>query len=140
MLRFSYKEVSVTRVIPIYVGGMRRVLPFVFAALTASQAVAHDATVLEVRVEKAGMLWNFHVTVEHDDTGWDHYADGWEVQDANGQRLAYRKLMHPHVTEQPFTRSLSGVAIPDGTEAVFVKAHCSKSGWSSGLIKVDLSQ
>ncbi|MEM7733396.1 MAG: hypothetical protein AAF280_11515 [Pseudomonadota bacterium] len=86
------------------------------------------------------MLWNFHVTVEHGDTGWDHYADGWEVLDADGNRLAYRKLLHPHVNEQPFTRSLSGVAIPDGTEAVFVRANCSVSGWSSNVMKVDLSQ
>ncbi|MEO0371203.1 MAG: hypothetical protein AAF231_07075 [Pseudomonadota bacterium] len=119
---------------------MTRFLAFIFAALVATQAAAHDPTVVEVRADKVGMLWNFHVTVEHADTGWDHYVDGWEVQDADGKRLAYRKLLHPHVEEQPFTRSLSGVVIPDGTEAVFVKAHCSQTGWSSGLVKVDLSQ
>ncbi|MEM6588493.1 MAG: hypothetical protein AAF641_08610 [Pseudomonadota bacterium] len=118
---------------------MTRTLSVLFAALFATQSVAHDAKVVEVRVEQAGMLWNFHVTVEHGDTGWDHYADGWEVQDADGNRLAYRKLLHPHVNEQPFTRSLSGVAVPDGTEAVFVRAHCSESGWSSSRMKVDLS-
>ncbi len=127
-----------------YVGLMKRAISFFLAAFVASssaaQAIAHDATVTEVRVEQVGMLWNFHVTVEHGDTGWDHYADAWEVQDANGNRLAYRKLMHPHVNEQPFTRSLSGVAIPDGTDAVFVKARCSQSGWSSSVMKVSLSQ
>lgn len=135
-----YKEVSVSVAVSIYVRSMRRAISFLFVALMASQSVAHDATVVEVRVEKAGMLWNFHVTVEHEDTGWDHYADGWEVQDADGNRLAYRKLLHPHVEEQPFTRSLSGVVIPDGTQAVFVRAHCSQTGWSSSLVKVDLSQ
>lgn len=119
---------------------MKRVIPFLFAVLIATQVAAHDAKVLKVRVEQAGMLWNFHVTVEHPDTGWDHYADGWEVQDADGNVLAFRKLLHPHVNEQPFTRSLSGVVIPDGTQEVFVRAHCSQDGWASDFVRVELSR
>lgn len=119
---------------------MKRALPFLLAGLMTTSALAHDPTVIDVRVEQAGMLWNIHVTVEHADTGWDHYADGWEVQDADGNVLAYRKLMHPHVDEQPFTRSLSGVAIPDGTREIFVRAHCSVDGWASEFVRVDLSR
>lgn len=119
---------------------MKKILPFVFAGLMTAAAHAHDATVVDVRVEKVGMLYNIHVTVAHEDTGWDHYADGWEVQDADGNVLAFRKLMHPHVDEQPFTRSLSGVVIPDGTRAIYVRAHCSKDGWATDLVRVDLAQ
>lgn len=119
---------------------MKRIATILFLGLLANPATAHDADVLDVRLEQAGMLWNIHVTVAHPDTGWDHYADGWEVQDASGKVLAYRKLMHPHVDEQPFTRSISGVVIPDGTREVFVRAHCSKDGWSSDLMRVELTR
>ena len=43
-----------------------------------------------------------------------------------GERLAYRKLHHPHVNEQPFTRSLHDVLVPDGTRVVYIRAWCSQ--------------
>ena len=119
---------------------MKRALPLVRAGLMTTSVTAHEAAVLDVRLQQVGMLWNIYVTVEHPDTGWDHYADGWEVQDADGNVLAYRKLMHPHVEEQPFTRSISGVVIPDGTREIFVRGHCSVHGWSKDLIRVEISR
>ena len=119
---------------------MKRALPFVLAGLMTTSVTAHEAAVLEVRLQQVGMLWNIYVTVEHPDTGWDHYADGWDVKDADGNVLAYRKLMHPHVEEQPFTRSISGVVIPDGTREIFVRGHCSVHGWSKELIRFDISR
>ena len=109
------------------------------AGLAAGPALADEPVVGDVTVEKVGMLWNVHVTLEHADTGWDHFADGWEVLDKEGNRLAYRELMHPHVKEQPFTRSISGVVIPDGTREIFVKPHCSVNGWAETLTRVELS-
>ncbi|MFN3210388.1 MAG: hypothetical protein ACE369_15555 [Roseovarius sp.] len=117
---------------------MKRLAAYFLAALLATPALAGEPEILDVTVEKAGMVWNINVTIRHDDTGWDHYADGWEVLDASGTRLGYRELMHPHVNEQPFTRSLSGVVIPDGTREIFVRAHCSVDGWSSGKKRVKL--
>lgn len=140
MLRMFYKQVSVEFADAGYVRAMKRVLTFLLFGFFAAPASAHDPTIVDVKLEQAGMLWNIHVTVAHEDTGWDHFADGWEVLDADGNVLAYRKLMHPHVNEQPFTRSLSGVVIPDGTRAIFVRGHCNVGGWSTGLIKVDLSR
>jgi hypothetical protein len=43
--------------------------------------------------------------------------------------LGERVLLHPHVDEQPFTRSLSGVAIPSDVEQVTVRAHDNVDGW-----------
>ena len=119
---------------------MKRILPLVFVGLMTTSVAAHDAAVLEVRMQQVGMLWNIHVTVEHPDTGWDHYADGWEVQDAQGNVLAFRELMHPHVNEQPFTRSISGVVIPDGTKEVFVRGRCSVHGWSDQLFRIEVKR
>ncbi|MEM7073715.1 MAG: hypothetical protein AAGA28_19440 [Pseudomonadota bacterium] len=103
-----------------------------------TSAAADSPRVLDVSVTKAGMVWNVSVTLRHPDAGWNHFADGWEVLDAKGDRLGYRKLMHPHVEEQPFTRSLSGVVIPDGTREVFIRTHCSEHGWSDDLTRVEL--
>src|SRR6056297_1024947 len=108
-------------------------------AAPAAPAVGSEPDILNVRVEKVGMLWNVHVTLRHPDTGWDHYADGWEVLATSGNRLGYRKLMHPHVTEQPFTRSLSGIVIPDGAQKVLIKARCSLDGWAGEPVAVALS-
>ncbi|MFA8443366.1 hypothetical protein [Yoonia sp.] len=81
----------------------------------------------------------FSVTLSHPDTGWDHYADGWEVLDADGNSLGVRELLHPHVTEQPFTRSLSGVIVPEGAKVVYVRARCNVDGWSDDLFEVVLN-
>lgn len=85
-------------------------------------------------------IWRFDVTVRHADTGWDHYADAFEVLDANGVVLGIRTLHHPHVKEQPFTRSLSGVEIPKGAESVFIRAHDSVDGYSLEMLELKLER
>lgn len=118
---------------------MKRLYISLIACLFASKAWAHDPEVLDVQVEKMGMLWSIHVTLQHGDTGWDHYADAWEVLDANGNVLATRTLHHPHVEEQPFTRSLHSLVLPDGTREIGVRAHCSVANWSSQVTKIKLT-
>ncbi|MCB1341347.1 MAG: hypothetical protein KDK24_09835 [Pseudooceanicola sp.] len=98
-----------------------------------------DAPVIEaVTAERQGVDWRFDVTVSHPDTGWDHYADAWRIVDAGGRELGLRVLAHPHETEQPFTRSLSGVAIPEGTTEVWVEPRCLVDGWSGARFRVPL--
>ena len=106
---------------------------FAFAFL-ASTALADSPVVESVTVDAD----RFSVTLSHPDTGWDHYADGWEVLDTDGNSLGLRELLHPHVTEQPFTRSLPGVAIPEGAAVVYVRARCNVDGWSDELYEVEL--
>jgi len=118
---------------------MKRFFLTFAAACVAFPVFASEPMITDVSVKKVGMVWNVHVTIEHADTGWEHYADGWDIYDAAGNLLGSRKLMHPHVDEQPFTRSLSGVVLPDGTREIFVKARCSLDGWSSEMMRVELS-
>jgi len=106
--------------------------------LTAQTALADPPEITDVRVHKTGMVWSVHVELRHPDTGWDHYADGWEVLDASGNSLGHRKLMHPHVEEQPFTRSLNGLVFPDGTREIFIRAKCSEHGWNTQTVRVEL--
>ncbi len=110
----------------------------VLPLLLAAPAFAGDAVVTEARAVKSGDTWRFPVTIAHGDIGWDHYADAWRVVDADGGVLGTRILHHPHVEEQPFTRSLSRVAIPAGTTSVWIEARDSVHGWSTDWLEVTL--
>jgi len=70
------------------------------------------------------------VTLKHADSGWQHYANAWHVYSEQGQRLGTRTLLHPHVDEQPFSRSLS-LSLPVGTQLVEIRAADSVHGISA---------
>jgi len=84
--------------------------------------------------------WSVSVTLKHHDTGWNHYADNWQVVDGEGNVLGDRVLYHPHVGEQPFTRSLDKVKVPEGTTTVYIKAHDSVHGWTPNRLTVELDK
>lgn len=112
-----------------------------FAVLSAGLALAGEADVLRVNVERAkdaAQTYDFNVTVRHDDQGWAHYADRWQIVGPEGTVLATRVLQHPHVDEQPFTRSLAGVKIPDSVHRVTVRARDSKHGFGGKEESVEL--
>lgn len=105
--------------------------PILALLLPAAAVFADPVQVNAATATQTGDTWRFDVTVTHPDTGWDHYADGWRIEKADGTVLGLRELTHPHVTEQPFTRSLGGVALPDGTDTVYIRARCSVDGWGT---------
>lgn len=106
---------------------------FAILASLGAPASAGEADVIGVKVTReAGGTYMFDVTVRHADTGWDHYADRWEVLAPDGAVLGTRELAHPHENEQPFTRSLAGVTIPDTVSEVTVRAHDSVHGYGGG--------
>ncbi|WP_245440170.1 hypothetical protein [Mesorhizobium sp. Z1-4] len=108
-------------------------------ALAAAPAMAGEVDVVDVRaVEASNRSWTFQVTLRHADEGWDHYADAWEILDDKGVVLGIRKLLHPHVDEQPFTRSLSDVVIPDNVRMVTVRGHDSVHGYGGAEMQVVL--
>jgi hypothetical protein len=97
-------------------------------------------------VEAPDGTWTFHVTVEHPDTGWEDYADGWDVVTPDGTVLRpdpdspfTRLLLHPHESEQPFTRSQGGLVIPDGVTQVRVRAHDLVAGYGGREVVVNLT-
>ncbi len=115
---------------------MRAMIFFLMCCGTTAWA---DSPVIEkVEARQSGSAWRFDVTLSHPDTGWDDYADGWRVLDMDGNVLGDRPLAHPHVNEQPFTRSVSGVQIPDGTTQVQIQARDSVGGWSDDLVTYTL--
>lgn len=109
--------------------------------LWCNAAHAGEADVLQVKVNRSGdSLYSFEVTLTHKDEGWDHYANKWDVVAPDGVILGTRTLYHPHVQEQPFTRSLSGVKVPKGVRSVTIRAHDSVHGYGGKVMTVDLPQ
>jgi hypothetical protein len=107
--------------------------------LMAMPAYAGEADVVQVKVVISGeRTYRFDVTVLHGDTGWDHYADQWEILAPDGEILGTRKLLHPHVNEQPFTRSLSGIRISNDIQQVSVRAHDSVHAFGGKVMTLDL--
>ena len=109
--------------------------------MLASPAMAGKADVIKVDINvTAPQTYTFDVTVQHADTGWEHYADRWQVLAPDGTVLGTRVLYHPHVDEQPFTRSLSGVSIPAPIKRVTIQAHDSVHGWGGKSMTVALPE
>lgn len=118
---------------------MKRIKYGLFFWLLATSAHAGGADVTKVQVSGDGNVFTFSVTVQHGDTGWDHYADGWEVVGSDGTVYGRRVLAHPHVNEQPFTRS-GQITIPEGIKSVTVRANDSVHGLGGREIEVLLPQ
>jgi len=108
---------------------------------TFSTAFAGDVKILAADFLKTGgNRWSISVTLKHGDTGWDHYADKWRLVDADNNILGERVLVHPHDNEQPFTRSLNDVTIPEDITIVYIEAHDKVHGWTPDRLKADLSE
>ena len=104
-----------------------------------------DVTYVKAVLTNDG-TWTFYVTVRHPDSGWEDYADGWDVLTPDGIVLKpdpaspfTRLLLHPHENEQPFTRSQSGIAIPPDVTQVRVRAHDLADGYGGREVVVDLT-
>lgn len=106
-----------------------------------------NADVLFVKaIQATDGTWTFHVTVFHPDTGWDDYTNGWDVVTEDGKvlkpdpdSLFTRLLLHPHVDEQPFTRSQGNIVIPEGVTRVIVRANDLVDGFGGQEVLVDLT-
>ena len=116
----------------------RIVAAAVTLVLTPLGALAGDVEIVAADATRSGSGWRFDVTLRHGDTGWDHYADAWRVVAPDGSVLGTRTLYHPHVDEQPFTRSLSGVSIPAGIKEVTIEARDSVHGWAETAMSLKL--
>lgn len=81
-----------------------------------------EANVVGVEVSAEGDgRYRFDVTLHHDDDGEDGYANWWQVETLDGERLGRRDLLHAH-SQQPFTRSAT-IDVPDDVDCVVVRGH-----------------
>jgi hypothetical protein len=119
---------------------MKKVLLAVSMLCIAEFSVAGEVALESARFTQREAGWKVDVTLKHADTGWDHYANEWRIVDGKGKVLGRRVLAHPHVDEQPFTRSLYFAKIPPQVSVVFVEASDTVHGWSADRLRVDLSK
>lgn len=109
-----------------------KLFAFLFFLLPSLVLNASEVQIVSAEAEcTAGNHCIFRATLKHDDSGWDHYANGWQVMDEKGRLLVRRTLYHPHVKEQPFTRSSERVFVPLSTTKVWIRAGDNKSGLNS---------
>lgn len=107
--------------------------------LMPAQAGEVEVVAVDAQQQSDGK-WRFSVTLLHEDEGWDHYANRWDVVGPDGTVFGERVLAHPHENEQPFTRSLSGVAIPEEVTSVIVRGNDSVHGLGGKELTVELSR
>lgn len=112
----------------------------IMSVFFANSVFASDIEIVKVVLTKHTGTWRADVTLDHADTGWKHYADAWRLVDEKGNEIGKRTLYHPHVNEQPFTRSLSSFQIPKNIKILFVEAHDLNRGWSKTRVKVNMSK
>ena len=109
-------------------------------ALNATAVTAGPVEIVAAEVVRAGSAYKATVTLRHDDTGWEHYADAWRLITAAWEVLATRVLTHPHVDEQPFTRSLDGIHLPDDVRVVYVEARDTVHGWAPTKLRAEVGR
>lgn len=91
-----------------------------------------------VEVSRSGSGYGFAVTVSSPYDTAQRYADAIRVRAEDGTVYGMRKFTHDHASEQPFTRSLSGVQIPAGVTNVVVEGRDQVNGWGGGTQAVEL--
>ena len=64
----------------------------------------------------------------------ERYADGWRVLGPDGTELGSHELAHDHAGEQPFTRTQTGLSVPDGVTEVRVEGRDSENGYGGTTV------
>ena len=82
--------------------------------------------------------WEFTATVSSPYDTASRYADAWRVVAPDGTELGIRELLHDHAGEQPFTRSLTGVEVPEGISVVTIEGRDQVNGWGGATVEVEL--
>lgn len=82
--------------------------------------------------------WTFNVTLSSPYDSPERYADAWRVVGPDGAVYGERILAHDHASEQPFTRSQSGIMVPDSAATVTIEGRDQVNGWGGGAFSFTL--
>ncbi len=94
-----------------------------------------DVEAVDISREDDG-TYTLDVTISSPYDTPERYADGWRVLDAEGAELGSHELTHDHASEQPFTRTQSGLAIPEGVDEVTVEGRDLENGFGGRTVTV----
>ena len=112
---------------------------FTASRTPGSTADAEFPDVIAAVLRHDGDSWSLEVTMSSEYDTPERYADGWRVLDHDGNELGTMELTHDHASEQPFTRSQTGLEIPDGVETITVEGHDLENGYGGATLEVDVS-
>ncbi len=84
--------------------------------------------------------WTVSATLSSPYDSPERYADAWRVLAPDGTELGVRELGHDHADEQPFTRSLDDVAIPEDVETITIEGRDQVNGWGGATFTLDLAR
>lgn len=96
--------------------------------------------VIDATAEMAGDTWTVSATLSSPYDSPERYADAWRVVGPDGEVYAERILTHDHASEQPFTRSESGITIPDDVDAVTVEGRDLEFGYGGDTFELALTR
>lgn len=111
------------------------------SATSESDPAADDSfpSIRDVVAEQnADGTWSFAVTVSSPYDTPERYADGWRVVGPEGTVFGVHTLAHDHGGEQPFTRTQTGVEIPDDVDEVTIEGRDLVNGFGGETRTIEL--
>jgi len=108
--------------------------------VSGDDAAGFFPDVIDVVAAEQADGWRFDVTISSPYDSPTQYADAWRVLAQDGTELALRILTHDHASEQPFTRSQSGIQIPADIERVTVEGRDLLNGWGGATLEITLER
>lgn len=89
-------------------------------------------------VSRGSETYHFEVTISSAYDSPGRYADAFRIVGDDGRVYGVRELLHDHSGEQPFTRSLGPVGIPESVEVVTIEARDLVYGWGGDTVEIAL--
>lgn len=108
------------------------------SSASGSTASAEYPDVLAAELSGDGDSYSLSVTMSSEYDTPERYADGWRVLDPDGNELGTWELGHDHAGEQPFTRTQTGLEIPDDVTEVTVEGRDQANGYGGATVTVEV--
>ncbi len=108
------------------------------ASVGPDEAEQRFPDVIDADLERAGDTWRLDATLSSPYDTPERYADAFRAVTDDGTVLGVRELAHDHANEQPFTRSLTGLEIPDGVTNITVEGRDQAHGWGGDTVEIEV--
>ncbi len=107
-------------------------------AVTQAAGEERFPDVLDASAERVADTWTISATLSSPYDAPERYADAWRVVGPDGTVYGERILTHDHANEQPFTRSESGIEIPDDVTEVIIEGRDLEGGYGGATFTLRL--
>jgi hypothetical protein len=96
--------------------------------------------VIDATAQREGGTWTISATLSSPYDTPERYADAWRVVGPDGDVYGERILTHDHASEQPFTRSESGIEIPEDLSEVTIEGRDLANGYGGDTFVLTLDR